>query len=204
MFSTLATVQQPTVEPGLLASLGWVDLTAIAVLIVFFILGLFRGLVWQVSRILTLVAAYVVAGAYGETIAGSLRKMVSGINDELSLYIAYFAVFIVVLVIVSVIAYFFEKLIDRSGMSFYNRVGGGVLGVVTGAALVLALLFAVFAFFGTESNVVEAARRSHSMRFSQQALTALGEVVPAQVREVFGLGDPAPESPTPDQGGKPK
>jgi membrane protein required for colicin V production len=184
--------QQPALQPGILASLGWVDLTALAILIVFLILGLFRGFVWQVSRILTLVVAYVVAGVYGETIAGSLRKMISGINADLALYIAYFAVFVVVLIVVSVIAYFIEKLVDRTGLSFYNRLGGGVLGVVTGAALVLALLFAIFAFFGAGSSVVEAARRSHSMTVSQRTLGALGDMVPAKVREVFGLA-PAPE-----------
>lgn len=193
MICPTIAVQQPTVDPGLLASLSWVDLTALAILIVFLVLGLFRGFVWQVSRMLTLVVAYVVAGVYGETIAGQLRKMVSGVNEDLALYIAYFAVFVVVLIVVSVIAYFLEKLVDRSGMGFYNRIGGGALGVATGAALVLALLFAVFAFFGADSNVVEAARSSHSMRFSQRALSALGDVVPAKVREVFGL--PAGEAP---------
>lgn len=197
---TLA-LQQPATSSGLLASLSWVDLTALAVLIVFFVLGLFRGFVWQVSRMLTLAVAYVVAGVYGETIAGSLRKMVSGINEDLSLYIAYFAVFVVVLIVVSVVAYFLEKLVDRSGMGFYNRVGGGALGVVTGAALVLALLFAVFAFFGSESGVVEAARSSHSMRWSQKALSALGDVVPTKVREVFGLSGGAAPS---DAGERPK
>jgi membrane protein required for colicin V production len=187
---SLVPPQQPALEPGLLASLGWVDLTALAILIVFLVLGLFRGFVWQISRILTLVVAYVVAGVYGETIAGSLRRMISGINEDLALYIAYFAVFVVVLIVVSVIAYFLEKLVDRTGLSFYNRIGGGVLGVVTGAALVLALLFAVFAFFGAGSGVVDAARRSHSMTVSQRTLTALGDMVPAKVREVFGLDEP--------------
>jgi uncharacterized membrane protein required for colicin V production len=195
----LVSFQQPAPEPGLLASLGWVDLTALAILIVFFILGLFRGFVWQISRILTLVTAYVVAGVYGETIAGSLRKMVSGINEDLAVYIAYFAVFVIVLIVVSVIAYFLEKLVDRTGLSFYNRLGGGVLGVVTGAALVLALLFGVFAFFGAGSNIVEAARRSHSMTVSQRTLTALGDMVPAKVLEVFGLQQPA-EDPAPGPG----
>ena len=47
-------------EPGLLATLGWVDLTALAILLVFFVLGLFRGFVWQAGRIATLLVAYLV------------------------------------------------------------------------------------------------------------------------------------------------
>ena len=52
-----------------LQSLEWVDQTTLGVLLVFFVLGLFKGLIWQVSRIGILVAAYVVSGRFGNALA---------------------------------------------------------------------------------------------------------------------------------------
>ena len=178
-------------DPGLLASLGPVDLTALAILVVFFVLGLFRGFVWQVSRILTLVLAYVVAGTYGEWVAARIDGWFPADTDEqLPLYIAYFCVFLVVLVVIGVLAHFIDKLVQDVGLTFYNRLGGGLLGIVTGGAAVLALLATMLMFFAPDSGVVEAAQRSRSMELGRRTLDALGGIVPEPVQELFA---PEPE-----------
>ena len=60
----------PVIEA--LRALGWVDMTALGVILVFFVLGLFKGLIWQVSRIVILVSAYFVAGQFGHDVAAML------------------------------------------------------------------------------------------------------------------------------------
>lgn len=192
----LEAMDSSSPEAGVLASLGWIDLTAIAVLLVFFVLGLFRGFVWQISRIVTLVVAYFVAGRYGEEVAARIRDAFpEGIDPQLPLYIAYFCVFLAVLVVVSMVAYFIERLVQRTGLSFYNRVGGGVLGIGTGACVVVALLAGILMFLATDSQIVQAAQSSRAMQASRRTISVLGAVVPDPVRELFGLeqGEPDPE-----------
>ena len=126
--------RSPAVEIDVLQSLGWVDITALVILLAFFVLGLFRGLVWQLSRILTLIVAYLMAGLYGHLVAARISGWFGeNVPESLPLYISYVFVFLGVLVVISVIAYFLEKLVNRTGLSFYNRLGGGILGVGTGA-----------------------------------------------------------------------
>lgn len=177
-----------TPDPGLIASLSWIDLTALAIMLVFFILGLFRGFVWQASRILTLVVAYIAAGLYGQVVADRITGWFGpSAPESLPLYISYFFVFLAVLIVISIIAHFLEKLISKTGLSFYNRVGGGVLGVGTGACVVLALLAVVMMFCASGSGIVQAAATSKSMNFSKTALRMMGEVVPEPVLDVFGM-----------------
>ena len=180
-------LSQPQADPGLFASLGWFDITALAILLLFFVLGLFRGFIWQLSRIVTLVLAYVAAGAWGPRLRDATLNWYSTNTQEteLPLYVAYFVIFLGVLIVVSVLAHFLEKLITKSGLSFYNRLGGGVLGVATGAAVVLAMLSAVFMFFGSEGNVVKAARSSKSLEYGRRVIDFLGDVVPQKIRQVF-------------------
>ena len=179
---------QSTTEPGLLESLSWIDLTAIGILVVVFVLGRLKGLIWQLRTIATLLIAYVLAGIYGEALGDRIRGWFSAdVPRELPLYIAYFLVFLGVLIVISLIAYFLDKLIKHSGLSGFNRLGGGVLGIATGACVVIALLAAIFMFFGRNADIVVAAESSRSVQVSRDVLRTLGDWVPEPVRDVFGL-----------------
>lgn len=181
-----------------LQALGWVDHTAIAVLLVFFVLGLFKGLIWQVSRIAILVVAYVVAGRFGHDVAALLgsgppeQVAQDAMQDaafapgEATLYTAYVLLFLVVLVVLSLLSMLIKKLADKAGLSFFDRLGGGMLGVATGACVVLALVFAINMVF-PQGQIAEAARSSHSLRFSQQAIEWLGGAVNDDLRSLLQL-----------------
>ena len=188
--------QAPDDSPGFdlvreLQHLGWVDVTALCVLGVFCVLGLFKGLVWQVSRIAILIAAYVLAGRYGP----DLGAFIAGVRDsasqpaaapETTVYVACALVFLVVVVGLSLFAVLLRKLVHRAGLSFFDRVGGGVFGVATGGCVVLALLFVVNMFF-RQTHVAEAASSSHSLRLSTRAIELLGDKVPDDLRRAFRL-----------------
>jgi uncharacterized membrane protein required for colicin V production len=211
-------------QPSLLQqlqTLGWVDHTALAVLGVFFVLGLFKGLIWQVSRIAILVAAYVVAGRFGSALAelltphsaaaagtnvaapsggspavpGSIADLTNGVAavppapdapSDTTLYLAYVLLFVAVLIVLSLLAIVLRKLAAKAGLSFFDRLGGGVLGVATGACVVLFGLFVVHMFF-QGSQLAIAAHGSHSLRLSKRAIDWLGDKVPDALREVLAL-----------------
>ncbi len=189
--------------------LNWIDITALSVLFVFFVLGLFKGLFWQVSRILILVLAYVGAARLGPDLGYVLHRWTASSPDaetsETAAYLAYVLVFLAVLVLLSLLALLLQSLVKKAGLTFFDRLGGGVLGVVTGACVVLFLLGVMHMFF-PQSRAVQAAGRSHSLRLSQQALDRLGGSVPDQLRKVFDLrplSAPAHETPPPNGDGPP-
>ncbi len=229
-------------DPSLLEALqqiGWVDRTALAVLLVFFVIGLFKGLIWQVSRVAILVLAYYVAGQFGHPVADWLRQTplatsapetrpsvppdaarpadagaaeavattapnepvdasvvarpAASPEADTTLYLAYVLIFLVVLVLLSLLALALQKLVRSAGLGFFDRLGGGVLGVATGACIVLFGISLVHMFF-RGSQLAEAAEHSHSLRLSQRAVAALGAVVPDDLRSVFDLAPLRPDA----------
>ncbi len=168
-------------------SVEWIDWTALIILVVFSILGLFRGFVWQASRILSLVLAYVVSGLYGPSLAGFIQPWFQeGTSPEgLPLYLAYVATFLAVVVILSVVAYFIQKLVKNSGLGLYDRLFGGFLGVAHGACWVIAALALIYMFVPNGSSIVQAAERSRSMSLSQSTLRLLGDNIPTAMQRVF-------------------
>lgn len=176
-----------------LQTLSWVDHTALGVLLVFFVIGLFKGLIWQVSRVAILVTAYVVSGRFGAPLAGLLAPATAATPGaeasapaETTIYLAYVLLFLAVLIVLSLLAILLQKLAAKAGLGFFDRLGGGVIGVATGACVVLFLVFVMNMFF-RDSQLAHAAEASHSLRLSKRAIDWLGDRVPDELRGVFAL-----------------
>jgi membrane protein required for colicin V production len=190
--------QGAAVSHGLLhdlQALNWVDHTALGVLLVFFVLGLFKGLVWQVSRIAILAAAYVVSGRFGNELAAAMAgtaevppgtAATAAAPADTTIYLAYVLLFLAVLIVLSLLAIVVQRLIAKAGLTFFDRLGGGVLGVATGACVVLFGLSVVNMFF-RQSHLAMAAEHSQSLRLSKRAIDLFGDRVPDELREVFAL-----------------
>jgi membrane protein required for colicin V production len=167
------------------------------VLLVFFVLGLFKGIVWQVSRVVILMAAYAASASLGPAFADVLLGWThtgpappTQEQHQTAFYIACVLLFLGVLVALSLLALLLQKLVKKAGLGFYDRLFGGVVGVGSGAIVVLFLLTVVYMFF-PDSAVAEAASRSQSLRLSRQAVDMLGNVVPDELRTVL----PQPSAP---------
>jgi len=180
-------------DPSILASVEWIDWTAIVILTVFFVMGLFKGFVWQASRMLSLVCGFVVAGIYGEAGGAMIQRWFGGGTpvEGATVYVAYVVIFLAVVVLLSLAAYFLQKLVKKSGLGFYDRVCGGFLGVATGACVMIFILSSIYMFLDNFS-IAEAARRSKSMVISQKTLAVLGDVVPRPMQQVFGVEESRP------------
>jgi uncharacterized membrane protein required for colicin V production len=178
-----------------LQQLGWVDHTALAVLLVFFVIGLFKGLIWQVSRIAILVLAYVAAGRFGGAVGewfartpalgGDAARAASDTPDT-TRYLAYVLIFLVVLVAMSLLAMLLQRLAQKAGLGFFDRLGGGLLGVATGGCVVLFGLYVVNMFFHG-SQLAQAAETSRALQLSRRAIDLLGQGVPDELRTVIAL-----------------
>lgn len=195
-----------------LSALGWIDRTALLILLVCFVAGLFRGFVWQVSRILILVIAYVAAISFGPELAVvTARWFPTSIPERVPLFVAWLLLFVAAVVAVSLLTRLLQHLVDRSGLSFANRLGGGLLGFATGGLLVMALLTGLHVLntsLGTGDSVVHAARKSRSQELSYDVLRLASRVVPDSWRAMpdgwrelmrdptlpdDGSGEPGPE-----------
>jgi uncharacterized membrane protein required for colicin V production len=170
--------------------LGWVDTTAATLLFAFFVVGLWKGLFWQTSRIGILVVAWLTAARFGKPFGHEAHRLLTGPGEvpptDTAVYLAYVALFVATVVLLSLLALVVQKLVAKAGLTFFDRLGGGVLGIGTGACIVMFLVSLVLMFF-RDSEAAAACRSSHSHRLSQKAVDLLGRVVPDELRAVYRL-----------------
>ena len=117
-----------------MAPLDWV---VVAVLAASVVLGLWRGLVYEVLSVLNWVAAFVLAQWLA---ARAAELMPLGQTGESIRYAAGFvAVFVAALFVGGLLAWLTKKLVAAAGLAPVDRALGGLFGLVRGTVAVLAL-----------------------------------------------------------------
>lgn len=123
--------------------LGAVDTIALALLLLFLIRGAVKGLVWQVAGLAGVVGGLVVARTFALDVAPKITKVIPRLSEEqgLDIYTAYFLLFVGTLVVAAVLGRLLKNLIDRLRLQSFDRVLGGVFGMVKAAALIVMAVY---------------------------------------------------------------
>ena len=121
-----------------MAALDWV---VFAVLALSVLLGLWRGLVYEVLSVLNWLSAFLLAQWLAADAARHLPLSRAG---EAFQYAAGFVVvFVAALILGGLVAWLAKKLVQAVGLAPVDRVLGGAFGLVRGAVAVLALAVVV-------------------------------------------------------------
>ena len=121
-----------------MAALDWVFL---AILLASFLLGAWRGLVYEVLSVASWIAAFLLAQLFAPDVAAILPM---GQAPEMARYAASFVlVFIVVVFAGGLIAWITKKLVEAVGLRPVDRTLGAGFGLLRGLVLLLAIAVVV-------------------------------------------------------------
>lgn len=120
-----------------MADLGWVDWCLAAVLALSVLIGLWRGLVYEVMSLVGWIVAYVVAQAFSTQVAPYLPVGTPG--GALNLAAAFVATFVLTLLAWMLLAKLVRLLVHATPLTVVDRALGAVFGLLRGAVLLLAL-----------------------------------------------------------------
>ena len=121
-----------------MAPLDWVFL---AVLGLSFLLGAWRGLVYEVLSVLNWLAAFVLAQWLAPRAAAMLPLSRAG--ESLQYAAGFVLVFIAALFVGGLLAWLTKKLVEAVGLRPVDRALGGIFGLVRGVVAVLAVAVVV-------------------------------------------------------------
>lgn len=114
------------------------DFLVLFVLICSIIISTFRGLVKEVLSLVSWIAAFVVANAYGEDLASMLPDMISG--NMMRLIVAFIALFLGVRLLMVLLSLAVEAMVKAGGLTVADRGLGGLFGLGRGIIIVLAVV----------------------------------------------------------------
>lgn len=157
-----------------------VDILLLLVLLVSLVLGIWRGLVFEVLSVAGWVAAFFVAQWYADEMAAYLPL---GDTAEPLRYAAGFAVvFVTVAFASALIAWLVKKGIEKVGLRPVDRTLGGAFGLLRGAVILLALALVVNM---TPMKDEEAWLRSAGAGWLNGGLHSLKGMMPDSIAQYF-------------------
>jgi len=119
------------------------------------IYSLFKGMVREIFSLLSLIAGYVVAVRYQGMGADWLEQFIG--NDTVARLASFALLFIVTAAVVSILGGYARKLIRTSEvLSGWDRLGGGVFGVVKGVFFMVLLMFPLQLYPDVDSKLTRA------------------------------------------------
>lgn len=95
-----------------------------------------RGLIKEVLSLVSWIVSFVVANAYGATLAGWLPDLIPG--QSLRLIVGFLVLFIGVRLLMSLLMKAVDALIKASGLSLADRGLGGLFGLARGCVIIMA------------------------------------------------------------------
>lgn len=121
--------------------MSWLDWVLLAVLLLSALVGLWRGLVYEVLSVAVWVGAFLLAQAYAAPVGAWLP--VDGFSDPLQIAIGFAAVFFAAAFAGGLLAWLFKKLVESVGLRPVDRVLGGAFGLLRGVVMLLGLALVV-------------------------------------------------------------
>jgi len=113
------------------------DFAVIAILLVSLLLGLWRGLVYEVLSLLGWPLAFVLSKLF----AGNIAPLMPGTQETVRITLAYAAVFVAALIVWGVLAWLLSKLMKAVGLGWLDSLLGGLFGLLRGGIVVLVLVW---------------------------------------------------------------
>ena len=159
--------------------LGWVDWTLLAVLALSVVVGLWRGLVFELMALVGWVVAYVAAQLYSPLVAAQLPSGLLGLpGSALNLGAGFALTFFGVLIAWTLLARLVRLLVHATPLTLVDRTLGAAFGLVRGGVLLLALATLV-AF--TPAARSQPWQDSQGAAWLRVALQGIKPVLPADV-----------------------
>jgi len=123
-----------------LTALPWIDKVAVVVLAIFLVLGFWRGLWWQVIRMVGFIGAFAAARLFSPQVEPLLTDTFNITDPRFSQGLAWLVIFIVALAIAVLLGKLGKTLLESLQLGLVDRVTGSLAGAVTAVMIHSALL----------------------------------------------------------------
>ncbi len=113
------------------------DYAVIGIMLVSMLLGLWRGLVYEVLSLLGWPLAFFLSWKF----SGNMEHLLPVSQEEVRVALAYALVFIATLIVWGMLVWLFAKLVKAVGLGVLDSLMGGLFGLLRGVLVIVVLVW---------------------------------------------------------------
>lgn len=160
-----------------------VDLISLALLVIFLIRGVWKGFVWQMAGLVSLIGGMVAANKLSPKVAPKLHEnfAIFREHDNADVITSYFLIFVAVMLVVLVLARALKGLIDRLRLNSYDRLLGGLFGGLKAVAVIVLVISVLTMFESTLVN--DHIAKAYTGKVADFAVKKSGPLFPEEIKQ---------------------
>ncbi len=160
--------------------MNWIDITVYIIIFFFILIGMTRGLVKQVFSISALVGGIIIGFIFYDVFAAMFIKDSLVKNESIANVGAFLIVAFISYLIIQIFGWLTTKLIGTLNLSWLNRLGGAILGIIIGAIAVLLFISSLTIFISEKDPVIT---NSVTIPYINAAYETIKRQLPQDLRE---------------------
>ena len=153
--------------------MNYIDIITICILALGFFRGYSKGLVLEITSILAISLGVFGSIKFSNDSAELLNKffptLLENTNDQIIIILSYSITFLAIIVLVSLIGKAITKALKLIFLGFYNKVLGGIFGVVK-LFIILSIIFVLFEDLNSKFNIIEINVLNESFAFEKMSV----------------------------------
>lgn len=154
------------------------DIIVIVIICATFISGFWKGLIRQVFSLGGVVLGYIFARKYYEVFSHYMPVAA----DDLKKMASFTAIFISIIVAVSLVGWVIGRLVKNADLDWVNRVTGGVLGFLKGSLIIVVITVLLLAFLPADNSLLTG---STTLPYAIKATEMLSAAIPEDIRTKY-------------------
>lgn len=164
-----------------MVTVTWIDIVLILIILWSVATGIRAGLARVVVGFIAAIAAFLAGFWCYRLVAVKLAPWIA--NTTLANFLGFFAVFLGVLLLGSLLAALLSKLFEWVGLSWFNRILGGAAGFIRGILVIAAIADVLIAF--APSPTPEILQHSLVVPYVSNVASWLIDLAPRSVKDSF-------------------
>ncbi|MDO5522883.1 MAG: CvpA family protein [Bacteroidia bacterium] len=162
--------------------LNWFDLVALILLLIAFINGYRKGLVMMLVGLATVILAAIFAGRLAVIIQPYIEQLFNP-SPQVTNVLSYAAAFLSIAAVISIIAFFIQKIFETIHLNFVNRILGSVVSLGT-TMVVLSVLLNLVLMLDSDKTIIKPDIREKSF-FYDRIQAVVPAIVPYLNKDVW-------------------
>ncbi len=155
--------------------MNWLDLIIVISVLVFFLIGLKRGLIDQVFSVAAVIGGILSAIMLYDIGAYVLMDIGVSSNRSFAYLLSFVLIFLVCYILIQIMGWLAAKIVGGMRLGWLNRLAGGVLGVIIAVVISCFFISGVRLFVKEDSAVL---KRSIFLPYVDSVCKVVKEVLP--------------------------
>lgn len=156
------------------------DIIIIAVIVVCFIHGAFRGLIKEVSSIIGVFAGFYAAFQYYPLLADQIAQWFTEAN--IANLVSFLVIFLVIFFLVTFLGILIREGLAVASLGWVDQAAGFIFGFLKGVLLIAVLLVILTSFLPQDARLLKDSRLAP---YTMQIAEGLVKLVPAELKTKF-------------------